>query len=41
MDLETKIKERAAKEQLGSDDRDERSEADFGWSTKYRGKRKR
>lgn len=44
MDPEAKLKERAAKKQLGSDDRDERAEADFGWSIKYRalrGKRKR
>lgn len=34
MDPEAKIKEWAAKEQLGSEDRDERAEADFGWSTK-------
>ena len=40
MDPEAKIKEWAAKEQLGSEDRDERAEADFGWSTKQRGKRK-
>ena len=38
MDPEAKIKERATKEQLGSDDRDERAETDFGWSTKCRGK---
>ena len=41
MDPEAKIKERATKEQLGSDDRDERAETDFGWSTKCRGKQKR
>ena len=41
MDPEAKIKEWATKEQLGSDDRDERAETDFGWSTKCRGKGKR
>lgn len=41
MDPEAKIKARGTKEQQGSDDRDERAETDFGWSTKCRGKRKR